>query len=327
MNSNVLLYHSNIPPDAPPDELDVLDEAAHFSGVLGKLGYVVYMFPFPESPLDLEKQIKQINPAFVVNLVETVLSSGRLIAIAPMLFEHFGVKYTGCNAEATYVTSNKILAKKILQFNNINTPDCITLNKHDSGYKGSHKQFILKSLFEHASYGMDEHVMKTYSNVTEINKLLADKSTEHIYFAEEYIDGREFNISLLGGPVGPQILPVAEICFQNYPKDKLRIVGYRSKWDEESFEYKHTVRTFDSLPQDSEFFEQLQDICIKCWKIFNLKGYARIDFRIDKNNVPYVLEINTNPCISPDSGFVAATRKAGLSFEEVIARIIFDANI
>ena len=66
-------------------------------------------------------------------------------------------------------------------------------------------------------------------------------------------------------------------------------------------------------------------IALQCWKLFELRGYARVDFRVDAHNRPWVLEVNANPCISPDSGFVAASQKAGLTFEQVIDRIITDS--
>ncbi|MDP4282161.1 MAG: D-alanine--D-alanine ligase, partial [Bacteroidota bacterium] len=136
---------------------------------------------------------------------------------------------------------------------------------------------------------------------------------------------REFNLSILGGKQGPQVMPPAEILFKDYPEGKPRIVGYNAKWTENSFEYNHTPRTFRFKKEDAPLLEELKKIALQCWQSFGLKGYVRVDFRVDRNKKPHVLEINGNPCIAPESGYVAATKQAGLKFQEVIQRIIEDA--
>ena len=145
------------------------------------------------------------------------------------------------------------------------------------------------------------------------------------WFIEQFIDGREFNLSILGGRKGPQVMPPAEILFKDYPKEKPKIVGFNAKWTEDSFEYNHTPRTFRFKKQDQPLLEELKSIALRCWHSFELKGYVRVDFRVDPSGKPYVLEINGNPCIAPESGYVAATKQAGLKFHQVVERIMEDA--
>jgi D-alanine-D-alanine ligase len=140
--------------------------------------------------------------------------------------------------------------------------------------------------------------------------------------AEVYIDGREFNLSLLAGEEGPEVLPPAEIRFDAYPPGKIRVVGYRSKWEEGSFEFANTPRTFAFTGKDEPLLAHLKELALACWNLFDLAGYARVDFRVDHQGRPWILEVNTNPCLSPDAGFFAAARQAGLAFPQVIARII-----
>jgi D-alanine-D-alanine ligase len=121
-----------------------------------------------------------------------------------------------------------------------------------------------------------------------------------------------------------KILPHAEIRFMDYPPDKPKIVGYEAKWQEDTFAYLHTSRSFEFDAKDRPLLKKIDEICRQCWKAFDLRGYARVDLRVNARNQPYVLEINANPCISPDSGFVAATQQAGLEFPAVIERIILD---
>ncbi len=143
-------------------------------------------------------------------------------------------------------------------------------------------------------------------------------------FAERYIQGREFNLSLLTSPEGPVLLPPAEIRFDQYPPEKRKIVGYKAKWDTDSFEYHHTPRGFEFLPEDGPLLKRMGDLAMKCWDLFGIRGYARVDFRVDRENRPWILEVNANPCLSPDAGFAAAASRAGLSFRDVIERIIED---
>jgi D-alanine-D-alanine ligase len=144
-------------------------------------------------------------------------------------------------------------------------------------------------------------------------------------YAEAYIDGREFNIALISDKSGVKVLPIAEMLFKDYAPGKLRIVDYKAKWNADSFEYNNTIRKFDFPDDDSPLISSLREISLQCWNIFSLRGYARVDFRVDNNGKPWVLEINTNPCLSPDAGFAAALTQAKIKYHEAIGLIIDNA--
>jgi D-alanine-D-alanine ligase len=127
---------------------------------------------------------------------------------------------------------------------------------------------------------------------------------------------------LIAGRSGPRALPVAEIRFDAFPADKPRIVGYAAKWHSDSFEYQNTPRSFAVEP---ELDEQLRRLALECWALFRLEGYARVDFRVDERGSPWVLEVNANPCLSPDAGFAAALAEAGIGYEAAVATLIDDA--
>jgi D-alanine-D-alanine ligase len=115
--------------------------------------------------------------------------------------------------------------------------------------------------------------------------------------------------------------------FEDYPPGKLKMVDYRAKWDEESFESRHTMRCFRFPPSDGPLLQRLTDLAKRCWHLFDLRGYARVDFRVDEGGRPWVLEINANPCLSPDAGFIAAAGEAGLTYRQVVNRILHDSGI
>ena len=320
--NKILIFHSFLPPNAPKDELDVLDEVDFFYSIFEKQGKETLVSPFYN---DLDKNSELINsfkPDLIVNLVETINGDGRLIHISPSLFDYHGIPYTGGTSESIYITSNKILAKELFKANNINSAKFVTAENIDKIDFESSDKFMVKSVWEHASVGIDEHSLKLFSNKSELKSIFAEhKKNGKLFFAENYIDGREFNISMIAG----KVMPFAEIKFIDFPVDKIKVVGYRSKWDEDSFEYKNTVRSFDFDNADNKLLAKLEDLCIECWEKFKLKGYARVDFRVDKNDKPFVLEINVNPCISADSGFVAACKRYGYTEEQIVNLIIEDS--
>ncbi|MCS7303768.1 MAG: GNAT family N-acetyltransferase [Thermoguttaceae bacterium] len=187
--------------------------------------------------------------------------------------------------------------------------------------------YLVKAIREHASVGLDDRAVVRVRNWVELQAALAE-ATHRLgrpVFAEHFIDGREFNLSMLAGPNGPEVLPPAEIDFSAFPPGKARIVGYAAKWEEKSFEYHHTPRRFDFPVSDGPLLERLSELALACWHLFHLGGYARVDFRVDPTGQPWILEINTNPCLSPEAGFAAAVQQAGLTYPQAIQRILQDA--
>jgi D-alanine-D-alanine ligase len=322
IQNSVIIFHSPLAADAPADELDVLQQAEFFKSGLTELGFDVEIFSFPYDLSELEIILRERKPVWVVNLVETLFADGRLVHIGPFMFDHFKIPYTGCSAHSIYLSSHKILSKQHMQVHGIKTPAFFTYQSLcDAGDDTFTGRYLVKSLWEHASFGLDEDKKLLFSSRKELLERMQTEARPNDFFCEEYIHGREFNLSVLDGADGPEVLPPAEIRFE-YPADKPRILGYKAKWEEESFEYKHTVRSFEFPMEDSGLLLNLKTIALTCWNVFELSGYARVDFRVDENGDVYVLEINANPCISPDSGFVAAAQQAGLRDKEVVSRIV-----
>ena len=140
-------------------------------------------------------------------------------------------------------------------------------------------------------------------------------------FAERFIRGREFNLSVLSGPAEPEVLSPAEIDFSAFPAGKAHMVGYRAKWVEDSFEFANTPRRFEFPASDAQLLAQLERLARDTFQAMGLSGYARVDFRVDAEG-PWILEVNTNPCISPDAGFAAALAQSGIRYRDAIARIV-----
>lgn len=247
----------------------------------------------------------------------------------PSVLEAIKIPFTGSSADTLRLVSNKILAKKMLLEAGLPTPAWIDpLEKEKSLEKQVvGKTWIIKSVWEHASIGLNAASVISPGAVEELYTSLLDKSEKYggYWFAEEFIDGREFNISLLGNKECLRILPPAEIVFEDFSPDIPKILDYAAKWIESSFVYQHTKRCFSFSEEDLPLLQTLKTLSQKCWEIFGLRGYARVDFRIDKYGQPWILEVNANPCLSPDAGFAAALEKAGINYSEAIRSIIEDS--
>lgn len=270
--------------------------------------------------LDLEeaaRKLRRLGPRLVFNLVESVAGRDRLSHLGSALLEHLRLPFSGCSAAAVFTTSNKLLAKTLLRGAGVPTPPWRTLGSRAAAEVPP--PWIVKSVWDHASIGLSA------SSVTDGEEALQAEINRRgggaDLFAESYVEGREFNLSVLAIDGRPTVLPVAEIRFVDYAPGEPRIVDYAAKWASDSPQYRNTPRSFDFPPQDEALLHELRALALRCWQVFELGGYARVDFRVDQEGRPWVLEVNANPCLSPDAGLQAAAARAGLSPTQVVEHI------
>ncbi|MCF8381207.1 MAG: ATP-grasp domain-containing protein [Bacteroidales bacterium] len=321
MKKKVVILHNQILSENF-DEKDVIIQRNLVKNACKNLNHEVVCLTVDNSILEDIERVKREMPCVVFNLVEATWGKGELLYFAPALLNSGKIPYTGVPLDALFVTTNKVLAKKLMKFNNIPTADFYSVNELEE--LDPEKTYIAKPIWEEASIGITEDFIFRTSEKAKFERIKQLPASH--YFVEEFIDGREFNVSILTSKEGPEVLPPAEMIFADYFDDKPKIVGYKAKWDENSEEYKQTNRAFGTLENNSDLKEKLIGICKQSWKAFNLRGYVRIDFRVDQHENVYVLEINGNPCISPGAGFIAAAGIAGYSHENIIERILEDLN-
>jgi D-alanine-D-alanine ligase len=319
-NNKVVILFNKLSENPQPDELDVLTQVNLVAETLQELGYVTSEVQFSFKIDEAIHQIKEINPAFVFNLVESIDNKGELCYIGPAILDYLHIPYSGVHLDGMFITTNKVLTKDVLKVHGIPTAEWIELDELKKINPA--ERYILKPKCEDGSLGLDFDSVFYGNDKAYIEKL--KKLNKKKFFLERYIDGREFNISVIGGKKGPEVMPHAEMQFINFPEGKPKIMGYSAKWTEDTFDYDQTTRTFEIKEGDEELTTQLTEICKQCWDIFDLRGYVRVDFRIDSNNKPYVLEINANPCLSPDSGLYAAIHQKGYNFKQFIEKVIED---
>jgi len=316
----IIILYNRISKHPSDDELDVLEQVELVSKSLKSLNYKVKYLEFDLNLKKVVKKIRKANPYIIFNLAESILNKGEFAYLAPSILTYLNIPFTGNPLLSMFNSSNKLLSKRELLRIGVKTPNYFTLD--DLSGIDVTKKYIIKPVWEEGSLELDEHCVFNGSDTEIIDKI--SKKNKDYYFVEEFIDGREFNVSIIGTDDGPKVLPIAEMTF-NYPDGKPKMMGYKSKWIETSFEYENTVRKFEVSNNDN-IKEKVEEICKKCWNEIGFKGYVRIDFRIDEQNNPYVIDLNLNPCISESGGFFAACIEEGyISFDQVIEQIIKEA--
>jgi D-alanine-D-alanine ligase len=327
----IAILHPAVPADASLEDQDTMVQVRTVALSLERLGHEAVPLPCTLNLAELRDALGELRPEMVFNLVESVDGADSLQYVPTAVLDALGIPYTGAPTEAIFQTTHKLVAKQLLHLAGLPTPPWKVLSANGAIAASELAQqaappdgaWIVKAVWEHASRGLDEQNVVA-GDEPSVRRRLEEhaRRTARPCFAEQFIDGREFNVAMLDGPAGPDVLPPAEIDFSAFPPGKPRIVGHRAKWEEESFEFHHTPRTFDFPPADGPLLDQLRLISRRCWGLFGLRGYARVDFRVDAAGRPWILEINTNPCLSDDAGFAAAVARAGLSPEEAIGRIL-----
>ncbi|HXV37771.1 MAG TPA: D-alanine--D-alanine ligase [Myxococcota bacterium] len=313
-----LILHDRIGDESAADARDVLAQVALVERALARAGREPIVLAVDLDLAALARRVRELAPSLVFNLVESLGGSARLIPVVPALLEELGTPFSGSPAEALFTTSNKTLAKRLLSAAGLPTPEWVDA-RSDATQRERFGTWIAKPVWEDASVGIDDAAV---SSARAADALAArSRVFPGELFAEAYVDGREINLSLLADGDGVRVLPPAEIRFVDYPDERPRICGYASKWHEQSFEYHHTPRHFDFPASDEPLLARIAELGRRCWELFGLRDYARVDFRVDAKGRPWILELNANPCLSEDAGFVAAAAQAGIAPEQVVLRI------
>lgn len=325
----IAIVHNEVSIPARPDEQDTLDQVAGVKEALRELGHQVKVIPFSLNIPETKREILAARPDLIFNLVESLDGTDSLMHIAGEFYQRWQVPYTGAPADCIRTTSTKSLAKSLMRQAGIPTADwytnennCDRSNPSQSDFTAG--RFIVKAIREHASVGIDSTSVAQYATKEELLEVVSQRSAAQKtpFFGERFIDGREFNLSVLEVDGEPQVQPPAEILFLNYEPGQLKIVDFNSKWVENSFEYQNTPRCFKCNETDPGLLRVLKQIAIDCWRTFGVRGYARVDFRVDENGSPYVLEINANPCITPEVGFPSACAEGGRNYLAMIDCIV-----
>lgn len=311
-------------PDGSPDlavQESVRSRLQAVEDALRQLGYSTKTLQVTGNLLELIQEIHSGRDDLVFNLCEEFLGCSQLEMNVAAILELLQVPFTGSSPLTLGLTQDKGKTKTILAACGIPTPAFRVWQPQDPmRMDGLRFPLIVKPLLEDASLGIDNEAF------VQDEKALA-RQIQKIYqvhkqpvLIEEYIEGRELNVSILGSdPL--EVLPISEIDFSTLPAGMPKICSYAAKWEEESREYISTVPICPApLPPDVE--KRVKEVSLQTYRIMECRDYARVDIRLSPEGIPYVLEVNANPDISTDAGMPRSAKAAGLEYPELIGRIV-----
>ena len=265
------------------------------------------------------KKILNYSPDLIYNFVESVEGNSNFESYVAGLFDLLEISYTGNGAMSLGNCLVKSRTKQILEAHGVKTPKHLLTHYNQYPQKENFLlkfPVILKLAREDASIGISE-----FSVVNNFD--LLKKRLEYLFTSfkqeviiEEYINGRELNVAVLGG----RILPISEIRFDGLPKGFPKIVTYEAKWSPESVYFKNTVPRCPA-PLEERLKQKIERMALEAYNALECRDYARVDVRLNSKNVPFVIEVNPNPDISPDTGFVRSAAAAGIGYEELLFTI------
>lgn len=322
--TGIVVAHNAVGDADDPSTRDVLAQVEYVTAGLAALGIehrVVAVGPGGVDGADLD------GATAVFNLVESPPNRPGFQVDAAAAFERLGLAVTGSSAATIAATTDKEGTRRALAAVGIAVaPGGLLDPDRPTILDRVPPPWILKPAFEDASLGLDDDAVtsdprRAVARARELGRLFSGQPV----LVEHLLPGREFNISLLADGQLAEILPPAEMVFVDFPDDEPRILGFKAKWDEGSFAYRHTVRRFLD-PSEASLRDELEATAAGAWDALGLAGYGRVDLRLDESGEPRVLEVNANPCLSADAGFAAAAAAAGLEPGDVVRRVLYAAG-
>jgi D-alanine-D-alanine ligase len=261
------------------------------------------------------------KPDLVFNVLEELgASMFGAVGVAGLL-EILGYAYTGGGPGELYVRQDKALAKKLLRFEKIPTPDFAVFSLDADLETGGNLRLPLfvKPLRMDASIGIDGKALVTTSQelldrVRRIHKQVGDSA-----IAEEYVDGREFYVGVLGNTT-PTAFPPVEADFSGLPAGQLKIMSSAAKWDEKSVEYKGTKSVLaEGLAPD--LVARLQKVAVDAYRACRVRDYGRVDLRLAATGDIFVIEVNASCYLEPEGEFATAAKAAGFEYPALVNKI------
>jgi D-alanine-D-alanine ligase len=302
---------------------DIRDIAENIVRILEGAGYDASDLGVTSDVSAALAEIQARRPDAVFNLCESIHGDNRFESLLPLLLDLQGIAYTGSGPFPLSLALRKDKVKEVLRARGVPVPNGLLVTAEDTSGISLRFPLMVKPSREDASVGISS------ASVVRDRPALAER-VRHVLrhyqqpaVVEEFIEGREIYVSLLGR-LGerPQIFPFFEIDFSDMPADRPRIVSFEGKWVEDSVEYRGTrpVRCEGLTPA---LRQKIADTAEAAFNAIDLRDYARMDFRLAADGTPYIIDVNPNCDLSDlAGGFSKAARAGGLSYKEVILRIV-----
>lgn len=303
-------------------EMAVLSEVNAVAEAILQMGCRTVIIEFGGDLRRFARELKTCGARVVFNLCGGLSGKSSLEKDIASLFELIGMPYTGCDPVTLGLALDKPRSKELFQLHGIPTPSYRVVRAlNDAEVNSLAMPLIVKPAQEDASIGIDD------ASVVR-DQFELEKRMNYIFsvyrqaaLVEEYIEGREFNVAIVGNGGSEIILPVSEIVFKDYLPGEPKVLCYRSKWMESSDQYARTVPVCPAeLDRDLE--GRIKQVALRAYQALWCRDLARIDIRLSAQGTPYVLEVNPNPDISPNSGTSRSVAAAGMYYDEFICMLI-----
>jgi D-alanine-D-alanine ligase len=260
------------------------------------------------------ERVRRANFDLAFNLCEGIEGIAAFEPLVISVLELFGIPFTGNSSTTAALCLRKNVVNTVLDRAGLPVPRWSVARRGEKlvsvGYPA-----ICKPAAEDASIGIEQRsVVRSGRALQSRIDAMHERWDEVI--VQRFVDGREVNVGIVDG----EVLPVAEINFKGMPRGMWKIVSYQSKWITGSEE---DLGAMPICPADlpAELTRELQRIAVAAWQCVEGRGYGRVDFRIDRDGRPWLLEVNPNPDIAPDAGLARMARAAGMDYNALIRRV------
>lgn len=308
-----------------PDAVSVRGSAKAIASALIESGYTVELTGVHGVEVyEVLARIAADKPDLLFNLCESMDGDPTNEPTFAGLLDLFDIPYTGADLLALASCLYKQRTKDILIAHGVPTPPYRFLKDDadlaDPALDALDYPWFVKLGHEDASLGITE--ANVVANASALRARARELMTEHrqAVLAERYVEGREINVTVMGWRDRLEVLPLHEIDFAAMPSDRPRIVSYAAKWDENHVDYVGTkpVPLRDAQPA---VVSEIERVARAAFRALELRDYGRVDLRVDAKGVPWVIDVNPNPDISPDAGVARAAAAAGMSYPQMVSRI------
>ncbi len=299
--------------------LTILDSVDAVYQALTHSGYPVTRIPLTPPLESAKESLKQMETDLVFNLFEGFDGYPETEADITNYLAELGQNYTGCDGTALSIGLDKINTKAHLEAMGADTPRYQLLGPKTLSWFHLDFPCIVKPFAEDGSNGISkESVVNNSASLEKQVKAISQMFGKRA-LVEEYIDGREFNVTVLGTNP-PKAMPVSEIVF-SLPPNMPRILTFSAKWDPQSAYYQGT-KAVCPAEIDAALQERIAHTALLAFRLLGSRGYARVDFRLGHKDRLTIIELNPNPDISPDAGAALQAKAIGLSYDQFIDQIV-----
>jgi D-alanine-D-alanine ligase len=298
---------------------DVAFVATGVASVLADGGYEPVLIGVDGDLASLRARLAELDVECAFNLCESLVGDARLESAVPLVLELLGLPFTGSPPEVLSFALRKDRVKQRLQEAGIPTPAGRVLARPDDPCDLPFP-LIVKPVREDGSVGISRSsvVRERGELVSAVERVVADFRQPAL--VEEYIDGREFNVAMLGHPT-PRVLPLSEIDFTGLPEGLPRIVSYDAKWSSGSVDDLGTVPVIHpSLP--TAVAARVRRAAADAFRAVGVRDYGRVDVRLASNGMPYVVDVNPNCDLSAQAGLARAAAAVGIDYRALVGLLV-----